>query len=466
MKIQFYGAARTVTGSKHLITTPKGKKILLDCGFFQGRGKDNDEMNRHFGFSPAEIDVLILSHSHIDHTGNVPNLVKQGFNGKIYCTEATKELCQIMLLDSAHIQENDTKYLNKRRLKQGLDLLKPLYSAADVDDAVDLMKTVEVGGNFTIDDETSFSFTDAGHILGSVSVHLSIKEKDKVKKITFSGDIGRYNDLILKSPQTFQQADYIICESTYGNRLHDDTGNARQKLLDVVLRTCIEKRGKLIIPAFSLGRTQEIVYTLDKFKTEGKLPPINVYVDSPLAVDATLIMRRHREFFNPEILRYMKTDPDPFGFSNLHYLRKAEDSKRLNDNKEPCIIISASGMIEAGRIKHHVKNNVGNERNTILLVGYCSPHSIGGKLMNKEKNVRIFGEEHEVKADVEVISSFSAHADYMEMIEYLKCQNPALVKKLFLVHGEYEVQQEFKNTLNKVGFKNIEIPEQDGVFEI
>jgi metallo-beta-lactamase family protein len=466
MQIQFHGAARTVTGSKHIITTPSGKKILLDCGFFQGRGKDNDEMNRHFGFNPTEIDVMLLSHAHIDHTGNIPNLVKQGFNGTIYCTSATKELCHVMLLDSAHIQESDVKYINKKRIKQERELIKPLYDASDVDDAIALMKSVAVNKEIIIDDEISFHFTDAGHILGSVSVHISIKEKDTLKKITFSGDIGRYNDLILKSPAEFRQADFIICESTYGNRLHDDTGNARQKLLDVVTKTCVDKKGKLIIPAFSLGRTQEIVYTLDRFKTEGKLPAINVYVDSPLAVDATMIMRKHREFFNSEIIDYMKTDPDPFGFSNLFYVRKPEDSKKLNDSAEPCIIISASGMIDAGRIKHHVKNNVSDSRNTILLVGYCSPNSIGGRLMNKDKTVRIFGEEYEVKADVEVISSFSAHADYKEMIQYLKCQNPSLVKRLFLVHGEYEVQQEFKNTLSKVGFNNIEIPDQGQVFDV
>jgi metallo-beta-lactamase family protein len=463
MQIQFLGAARTVTGSKHLVTTSKGKKILLDCGFFQGRGKDNDTLNRNLKFNPVEVDVLILSHAHIDHSGNVPNLVKQGFKGKIYCTAATKELCQVMLLDSAHIQESDIKYLNKRRKKQELPMLSPIYSATDVDNAIDLMQTVAVGKEFVIDKDISFHFTDSGHILGSVSVHLTVKHSGTVTNISFSGDIGRYNDLILKSPQEFRQADYILCESTYGNRLHDDTGNARQRLLEVVNKTCVEKRGKLIIPAFSLGRTQEIVYTLDQFKTEGKLPPINVYVDSPLAVDATLIMRKHREFYNAEILEYMKTDPDPFGFSNLFYVRKAEDSKKLNDSKEPCIIISASGMIEAGRIKHHLKNNIGNSNNTILMVGYCSPNSIGGRLMNGDKTVKIFGNEYEVKAEVQTISSFSAHADYEEMIQYLKCQDAVKLKKLFLVHGEYEVQQEFKSKLEKVGFKNIEIPEENSV---
>ncbi len=467
MNIQFHGAAQTVTGSKHLITTHSGKKILLDCGFFQGRGKDTDAMNRNFNFIPSEIDFLILSHAHIDHSGNIPNLVKQGFKGKIVCTSATKELCNIMLLDSAHIQDSDTKFLNKRRTKAGLSKLLPLYSEKNVADAIALMHELPVGKVFKIDDEVTVHFTDSGHILGSVAVHLDLKNSGgKTVSITFTGDIGRYNDLILKAPQNFRQADYIICESTYGNRLHDGSTHARQKLLDVVLKTCVEKKGKLIIPAFSLGRTQEIVYTLDRFKTEGKLPPINVYVDSPLAVNATNIMRNHAEFYNPEILTYMKADPDPFGFKNLHYITDVADSKKINDSTEPCIIISASGMIEAGRIKHHVKNNIGDNRNTILIVGYCSPTSIGGKLMARQPVVKIFGEEHEVKADVEVISSFSAHADYEEIIKYLTCQDKSKVKKLFLVHGEFEVQQQFKTTLQKAGYGKIEIPEEKQVFEL
>lgn len=466
MNIQFHGAARTVTGSKHLITTDSGKKILLDCGFFQGRGKDTDFMNRNFNFIPSEIDYLLLSHAHIDHSGNIPNLVKQGFKGKIFCTSATKELCEVMLLDSAHIQESDIMYLNKRRKKNGLEKLSPLYESKDVAVVIEMMIPVAVNKEFKIDDEVTIHFTDSGHILGSVAVHLAIKTAKKTMNLTFTGDIGRYNDLILKAPQPFRQADYIICESTYGNRLHEHSDNARQKLLDIVIKTCLEKKGKLIIPAFSLGRTQEIVYTLDRYKTEGRLPPINVYVDSPLAVNATNIMRKHSEYYNPGILDYMKSDPDPFSFKNLFYITDVNQSKRLNENKEPCIIISASGMIEAGRIKHHIKNNISDKRNTILIVGYCAPNSIGGKLMAKESNVRIFGEEYEVKADVEIISSFSAHADYKEMMEYLSCQDKTKIKKLFLVHGDYEVQQDFKTMLQKAGYGTIEIPEEKQVFEL
>lgn len=466
MEIKFLGAARNVTGSKHLVTTNTGKKILLDCGFFQNRGSDNDRLNRNFAFNPAEIDYLILSHAHIDHSGNVPNLVKQGFKGTIFTTSATIDLCEVMLTDSAFIQESDTKYLNKRRKQKGRELLEPIYDTKDVAETMKHFKRVAVNKMFTIDDEVSFLFTDAGHILGSVSVHLYVKENDKTKQLTFSGDIGRYNDLILKAPATFPQADFIICESTYGDRLHEQHEDARQKLLNVVTQTCCEKKGKLIIPAFSLGRTQEIIYTLDRFKTENKLPPIKVFVDSPLAIEATAIMRKHSEFFNTDVINYMHIDPDPFGFTNLTYVRKAEDSKKLNDLNEPCIIISASGMIEAGRVKHHVKNNVGDARNTILIVGYCTPGSIGGKLRDGEKKVKIFGDEYEVKANIEVISSFSAHADYQEIIQYLSCQDKQKLKKLFLVHGEYPVQQVFRQTLLKTGFTEVEIPEEGQVFTV
>jgi metallo-beta-lactamase family protein len=464
MKITFFGAARNVTGSKHLVETHSGKKILLDCGFFQNRGKDNDRLNRHFAFNPAEIDMLILSHAHIDHSGNIPNLVKQGFKGPIYATQATIDLCEIMLADSAYIQESDIAYINKKRKRNGERKLDPIYDIGDVEAALKRFVPVAVGKALKIDDELSFEFTDAGHILGSVSVHLRLTENEEHKQLTFSGDVGRFNDLILKSPAPFAQADYLICESTYGDRLHDVSTQARQKLLDIVNQTCVSQKGKLIIPAFSLGRTQEIIYTLDRFKTEGKLPSIPVFVDSPLAIDATNIMRKHSEFFNKEVVDYMHYDTDPFGFSNLKYIRKVEESKKINDYNGPCIIISASGMIEAGRIKHHIKNNVDDAKNTILIVGYCTPESIGGRLLNGDSMIKIFGTEYAVKAHVASITSFSAHADYVELIKYLSCQQPEKIKKLFLVHGEYEVQQHFKTTLEEKGFTNIEIPEEKQSF--
>ena len=466
MNITFYGAARNVTGSKPLIETSSGKKILLDCGFFQNRGKDNDRLNRSFNFDPQQIDLMILSHAHIDHSGNIPNLVKQGFNKTIFTTQATIDLCEVMLADSAYIQSGDIEYVNRRRKRNGQSALEAIYEIEDVEKAMKLFAPVAVNKRFHFDDEIAFEFTDAGHILGSVSVHVFITEKGNTKQITFSGDVGRFNDLILKAPAPFSQADYILCESTYGNKLHDQSTDARQKLLQIVNKTCVDQKGKLIIPAFSLGRTQEIIYTLDRFKTENKLPSIPVFVDSPLAIDATNIMRKHSEFFNADLVNYLHYDDDPFGFSNLKYVRKVEESKKINDLKGPCIIISASGMIEAGRIKHHIKNNINDSRNTILIVGYCTPESIGGHLMRGDKIIKIFGNEYPVKANVEVISSFSAHADYLELIKYLSCQDASAVKKLFLVHGEYEVQKEFKEKLIEAGFKNVEIPEELQSFKL
>lgn len=466
MQINFFGAARTVTGSKHLLTLKNGKKILLDCGFFQGHGKDTDEMNRHFGFDPKEVDFLILSHAHIDHSGNIPNLVKQGFNGKIFSTAATRDLAAIMLADTAHILENDISYLNERREKKNQAPLAPIYSIKEVDEALELFITISYQKSFEITPGVTLTFTDAGHILGAAAVNLEITEDSKTTHLTFTGDIGRTTDKILPDPKPFPQADYIICESTYGNRLHPTAEDSEKMLLDVVTRTCIEQKGKLIIPAFSLGRTQEVVYALNNLRNSKKLPPIPVYVDSPLSINATNIMRAHPECFNEEIKQSLRNDSDPFGFDTLHYIQKAEDSIALNGRRDPMIIISASGMAEAGRIKHHIKNAISDPRNTILMVGYCTPESLGGRLTAGNKVVHIFGKEYEVKASVEVMNSYSAHADYNEMLKYLSCQNASNVKTMFLVHGEYSVQQDWKEKLAAVGFKNIEIPEQGQGFTI
>ncbi|MEO8087685.1 MAG: MBL fold metallo-hydrolase [Bacteroidota bacterium] len=466
MKIAFHGAAQTVTGSKHLVTTDSGKKILLDCGFFQGMGKETDDLNRHLGFNPSEVDVLILSHAHIDHSGNIPYLVKQGFRGKIYCTPATKDLCEVMLADTAHIQESDLRYVNKRRKEKNQPLILPLYVQQDVDMAIEMMQTVPYGEKFKLNDEVEFHYTDSGHILGSAAVNLSVKSNSGTKKIFFSADIGRPNDRILIPPQPFPQADIILCESTYGNRLHKSSEDAEKKLFDIILDTCITRRGKLIIPAFSLGRTQEIVYVLNNLKNKRMLPDIMVYVDSPLSINATEIMRAHPESFNADIKAVMKTDPDPFGFGGLKYVREASESKSLNDMHEPCIIISASGMAEAGRVKHHILNNIGDPKNTIMMVGYCTPTSLGGHLAAGDKQVRIYGKDYDVKAKVEVMNSYSAHADYNEMLQYLSCQDPKAIKKMFLVHGELQVQTEWKATLMKAGYQNIEIPERHTEWEV
>ncbi|MGR3811494.1 MBL fold metallo-hydrolase RNA specificity domain-containing protein [Jiulongibacter sp. NS-SX5] len=464
MKVQFYGAARRVTGSKHLLTSEKGTKVLLDCGLFQGIG--TTELNLSFAFNPKEVDFVILSHAHIDHTGLLPRLVREGFNGKVYCTPATKSLCEIMLMDSARIQENDVKRINKRRKRQGRELLEVLYEEADAQKAIDLMETVGYHSKFEIEEGLKFSFYETGHILGSAGIFIEYTENEHTKSIFFTGDIGRPNDKILRAPEAFPQSDYIICESTYGDRLHTPSEDMKAKLLEVVKHTCVEKGGKLIIPAFSVDRTQELIYALDILESEGKLPKIPVYIDSPLSVKATLVMRKHEEEFNPDILDYIKRDGDAFGFETLHYITKVDDSKALNFYDKPCVIISSSGMAEAGRIKHHIKNNCEDAKNTIMIVGYCSPSSLGYQIKIKAPKLRIFGDELDLNAGVEIMDSFSAHGDYEEMMDYLKCQDASKVKKVFLVHGELDTQRAFADRLKSIGFNSVEIPQHKEGFVI
>jgi metallo-beta-lactamase family protein len=461
MKITFHGAARTVTGSKHLLTTDKGKQILLDCGLFQGEGKNTLPLNSHWGFDPREINYVLLSHAHIDHSGLLPKLFKDGFTGKVYATSGTISLCEIMLLDSARIQESDLKYINKRKKEKKQEPIEPLYDEEDAKKALDNMLELPLNGSKVIDDEITVSTFESGHIMGSVALHLEIKRADgSINTLTFTGDIGRKDDAIIKGPAAFPQSDYIICESTYGNRLHAAQTDVESKLLEVVNETCVKNQGKIIIPAFSIDRTQEIIYALDQLAHDGKLPSIDVFVDSPLSVKATRIMSKHREYFNNEILEYISKDGNPFDFPNLHYVESVEESKNINALKKPCIIISSSGMAEAGRVKHHIKNNIENPNNTILLVGYASESSLAGHLKAGDAEVRIFGEFFKVNAKIESMENFSAHADYMEMLTYLKCQNGAKTKKTFLVHGEIETQKEWAEKLSQEGFLNIVIPEK------
>lgn len=460
MKISFHGAARTVTGSKHVITLKNGKKILLDCGMFQGLGKDTDMLNRNFGFEPGEIDVMILSHAHIDHSGLIPKLIKDGFRGKIFCTHGTSELASVLLEDSAEIQEDEVKYTNKRRAAAGQTYLKPLYTVDDAKKAVDYLVEAEYGKWFDVMEGVQAMFTDAGHIIGSACVHLSINESGKETRITFSGDIGRYRDAILRSPENFPQADYIIMESTYGNSLHDTHITTPDMLLEWIEKACVQKKGKLIMAAFSVGRTQEILYSLNQLELENRLPAVPYFVDSPLSIEATEIMKKYPEYFNKTIQKIMQTDKDPFMFEGLKYVKSVEQSKLLNFQDGPMVIISASGMADAGRVKHHISNTIENSHNTILMTGYCEPRSLGGRLMKGDKEVNIFGVLHEVHATIGSVRSMSAHGDYEDMSQWLSCQDPKGVAKLFLVHGEYEVQQDFKQRLIRKGFLDVEIPEQ------
>jgi len=459
MKIKFIGAAREVTGSKHLITLDSGKKILLDCGMFQGKGMETDASNRNLGFDPKEIDHIILTHAHIDHSGLIPYVYKLGFRGSVICTNATRDLCAIMLADSGHIQELDVKWFNKKQIKHGLEPVEPIYTCEEAKLCMELFIGIAYERKFYIDENIRVRFTNNGHVLGAGTAFLEITENGVTKLLAYTGDIGRPNSRVLKTPDAFRQCDYLITESTYGNRLHKQITHAEEELLQVVNDTCVRKGGKLIIPSFAIGRTQDIVFTLNNFYNAGLLPKIQIYVDSPLAVNATTIFRLHPECFNKEVMTVMETDDDPFGFNSLHYITSTNDSKKLNSFKKPCIIISASGMMEAGRIKHHLANNISNPKNTILVVGYCAPRTLGAKLVDGEKTVSIFGNKYHVNAEIARIEAFSGHGDYSEMLTFLKCQEPSAIKKVFLVHGDYAAQTFYKGQLESAGFSNIEIPE-------
>jgi len=466
MNITFHGAARTVTGSKHLITLNNGKKILLDCGMFQGMGKETYPLNREFGFDAREVDYMVLSHAHIDHSGLIPMLVKYGFTGKIFGTEATLDLTAILLKDSAHIQEADSKFVNKKRFAEGRDLVEPLYTTEDVEDAILQFEPVPYETPYTIDNDIELELFDEGHIIGSATIFLKIMEDGKLTRIGFSGDVGRYNDPILKSPQPFPQVDYMLIESTYGNRLHDKIEETPEHLREFIVETCLNKRGKLIIPAFSVGRTQELLYALNELELNNRLPNVKYFVDSPLSVAATNVVKKHPECFNRAVQKIMKYDNDPFDFRGLYFIEDKRDSQALNDIQEPCVIISASGMAEAGRVKHHIANSIGNPRNTILMVGYCAKNTLGARLKEHPTEVNIFGDMFKVRADIRQIESMSAHADYNDLIQYLSILDPSNVKRVFVVHGEPDVQDEFRERIMQKGFKDVVIPEPHETFRL
>lgn len=466
MKIKFIGAAREVTGSKHLITTREGKKILLDCGMFQGKGLETDAMNRKLGFNPEEIDHIILSHAHIDHSGLIPYLYKLGFRGSVVCTNATRDLCSLMLVDCGHIQTNDVKTFNKRRISKGLSPVEPIYGEEEARLSMDLFIGVPYDRKFHIDSNISVKFTNTGHMLGSGVVTLEVNENGKKIRLAYTGDIGRPEGRILRSPEAFPQCDYLITETTYGNRLHPKMQDAENELLRVIQETCVDRKGKVIIPSFAVGRTQEILYSLNNFFNQGKLPKVNIYLDSPLAINTTEIFKMHTNELNRDVARVMMYDSDPFGFNSLYYIKSAQESKSLNTYKKPCVIISASGMMEAGRIKHHIANNIENPRNTILAVGYCSPTTLGARILSGADEISVFGIRHPVKAKIEKIEAFSGHGDYKEMADFISCQDPAKVKKVFLVHGEYESASFYANYIQKRGFEDIEIPEAGKEFDL
>lgn len=463
MKISFMGAVHTVTGSMHIIET-NGNRILLDCGLFQGRRKEAFERNRTLLFDPTSIDVMVLSHAHIDHSGNIPTLVKLGFKGRIFTTSATVDLCDIMLLDSAHIQEKDVEFVNKKRDKQGKNLFEPLYTQDDAVRAMEYFSPVPYEETVQILPGVEVTYHDAGHLLGSAVTTLQISENGSKKKITFTGDLGRKRMPILKDPTPIKETDYLITESTYGDRLHDKEEDVKSHLERLITKI-ISNKGKLIIPAFSVGRTQTIVFFLNQLYSEKRIPDIPVFVDSPLSTRATEVFSRHEDCFDTETIRMMMKGRDPFTFKSLNYVRDVEESKKLNSMDGPMVIISASGMCESGRILHHLANNIENRRNIILIIGFQAENTLGRRIEEGLSPIRIFGEEYEIIASVEVIDALSAHADRNEFAEYFDNIETKL-ESAFIVHGEIGQSNALAEMLkSRYGWTAI-IPSPEETFQI
>lgn len=446
MKITFHGAAREVTGSKHLLEV-NGKKILLDCGMFQGNRKLAAQKNREEFTKASEIDLVILSHAHIDHSGCLPFLVKGGYKGKIICTPATQDICKFMLMDSAFIQEKEVEFMNKHKLDTPIE---PLYDSEDASQTIEQFKTINYYEKTELFEGIHLTFKNAGHILGAAMIHLDIvdQEDGQTKRVTFTGDIGRKGSAILKDPDYIDSTDILLMESTYGNRFHKWIKEVDEHMADLINATAA-RGGKIIIPAFALERTQEIVYHLNLLQKDGRIPNLPVFVDSPLAVNVTQVFKAHTDCYNKETQEeFIKNSENPFGFGRLTYINQVEDSKALNYKQGPMIIISASGMCEFGRILHHLRNNIEDSKNLVLIVGYQAENTLGRKLLNGEKQVKIFGEIKRVKAQIAVLDAFSGHADRSDLIDFVTHVQD--VKKIFLVHGEETQGLTFSQILKEI----------------
>jgi metallo-beta-lactamase family protein len=466
MQITFHGAAREVTGSMHLLEV-NDQRILLECGIFQGRRAETYERNLHFPFDPATIDAVVLSHAHIDHSGNLPNLVKQGFRGPIWCTAATRNLSSYMLLDSGYIQEKDVEYVNKQRRRKGEEPVEPIYTQADARSCLTYFVSMGMERSVPIGDGVKLTFYEAGHILGSAIVVLEIQEHSTGKqwRLVFSGDLGREEMAILRSPAVITEADILLMESTYGNRLHGSYDDAQRKLENVIARTA-KRGGKVIVPAFAVGRTQELVYAINQLDAAGDIPQLPVFVDSPLAVNATDVFRMHPEAWDSDVEKFLTEDGrrSPFDYANMEYVRDVRRSKQLNFMNGPAVIISASGMAESGRILHHLKNNIEHPQNTILFVSFQAQETLGRRILEGAKQVRIFGEEYQVNAEVEHINGYSAHADQAELLEWVDHFDKSRLQKIFLVHGEEEAATVLASKLNEQGHQRVEIPVRGQTF--
>ena len=456
MTLQFLGAAQTVTGSMHLLTA-NGSRVLLDCGLYQGRRAEAFERNRNFPFEASGINAVVLSHAHIDHAGNLPNLVKSGFRGTIFATSATRDLSGVMLYDSAYVQERDVEYVNKQNRKRKEPPIEPIYTSEDVEQTLAQMVGVRYRQKTEVAEGISITFVDAGHLLGSAVTLIEVQENGKTTVLGFSGDLGRKDMPILKDPELIGDVDIWISESTYGGRLHEPISGMEQRLLDVVQRT-IDRGGKVIVPAFSVGKTQELLYVLFTLNDSGRLPAVPIFVDSPLSVNTTEVFRTHPECFDKETLKYILANEDPFGFGRLHYIKSVDESKKLNDIKEPCIIIASSGMCEAGRILHHLANSIQDARNTVLVVGFMAEHTLGRRIVERQPQVRIFGDMFQLKSEVAILNAFSAHAGQDDLVNYALSMNKSRLKSVFLVHGELAQAQTLSGKLKESGLANVAIP--------
>lgn len=463
MRITFHGAARTVTGSMHLVECG-GARILLECGLYQGKREEAERRNRGFPFRPADVDAVVLSHAHIDHSGNLPGLVRQGFRGKVYATPATADLCAVMLKDSAAIQERDSEFVNKKRKARGEPPKEPLYRMEDAEEAAGRLVPVPYREPREIAAGAALSFLDAGHILGSAVVVLDLREDGRAVRLAFTGDLGVRRAPILRDPETPDRPDILVTESTYGDREHSRPDDLKESLRAVIRRT-LDRGGKVIIPAFSVGRTQVVVYFLHLLWEEGRLPRVPVYVDSPLSVNATEVFRAHPECYDEEVSAHLARGDDPFGFQTLAYVRTVEESKALNGNRDPCIVISASGMCEHGRILHHLRNAVGERKNTVLIVGYQAVETLGRRLAEGAPRVRIFGEEREVEAEVVVLDGFSAHADRPALLEY-GARLKGSLRGVFAVHGDPGPAEALARGLSERGVRGVRVPAPGEAFDL
>ena len=465
MKINFFGAAQTVTGSQHLIQV-NGYRLLLECGLFQGHRQEFYERNSYFPFDPTRLDAVILSHAHIDHSGNLPNLVKNGYRRRIYTTPATSHLANIMLMDSGHVQESDVEYVNKKRARKGEPPVESLYSMEDAANVAPYFENIPYEQEFEPVPGVTARLVDAGHILGSAAVVMDVEEKGKKLRLWFSGDIGRRGLPLIKDPVLPQAVDILLMECTYGDKIHREPQLAFEELRQVIRRT-LQRGGKVIVPAFAVGRTQEIIYYLHQMIDSGDVPEVPVYVDSPLATNASEIFRAHPEVFDEETKEFICQDRhrSALGFDRLHYVRSVEESKALNDHHDPMVIISASGMAETGRILHHLKNNIEDPRNTVLIVGWQAPYTLGRRLADGEKQVKIFGETYERRAEVATIGGLSAHAGQAFLLEYAQATRISL-RQTFLVHGEEKSAQALMARMGESGMDDIYFPVLNTVVEV